>query len=1085
MSPENTPGDKQVTIHEKRGISDLIVLLALSIVVFALCSWFDLYDRLQKRLGPGSEKWQADEWILVSIFVAFGLAVFSFRRWKEARSQLLQRQKTNVELAETAEQLRKSEERYRQIIENIDELIYTVQLSDKPFQGKVTFVSKQIVELIGYQPEEFIASPDLWMQIIHPEDIPILLESRERILIGRTRVTREYRVRHKRTGEYVWLEDKVVPHLDANGKVIGLQKVARDITARKKAELALVQNQTRLAAIVSNEPECVKIVDLDGNLQEMNPAGLRMIAADSLEQVAGKAMTTLIHPDDRMAFSKFHTSVAQGSSGGLQFRIVDLHGDPHWMESSSVPLRDSDGKVISVLSVTRDITERKMAADALQKSEERYRSLITQSSEGIFIFDPQTRKIQEANPVFLNMLGYTKEEIGSLTLYDIIAASRASIDRNVQTLMQSKQITIAPRQYQHKNGTLIDVEVRASVISYGSSRIILVNVTDITERKRAEALQSALYRIAEKTAKARDLFEFYTAIHSIIGQLMNTRNFYIALYDSAADMLSFPYFVDDFDSAPPNQRPGRGLTAYVLRTGQPLLATPEVFEDLVRRGEVQEFGSASVDWLGVPLKTRDSVLGVLVVQSYTQSVRLREREKEVLTFISQHIASALERKRAEETIRHQAYHDVLTLLPNRILFKDQFSQALSLAQRNKQMVAMMFLDLDRFKTINDTLGHATGDRLLQSVAQRLSKIIREGDTIARLGGDEFLVLVSGIHHVEDAAKVADKLLQAMRPAFDLDGQELHITTSIGISLYPHDGDDAETLLKNADTALYRAKDQGRNTYQLYTPAMNARAYELLAMENNLRRALENQEFVLHFQPQISVHTGKLVGMEALVRWNSPDGKLMYPSSFISLCEDTGLIVPLGEWVLRTACEQNRKWQESGHPPITIAVNLSARQFQQRDLMDMISRVLADSKLAPEFLELELTESVVMQDPNAAVDILGGLRGMGIQISIDDFGTGYSSLSYLRRFPIHRLKIDQSFVRDCMVDNDDAAIVAAIISMARSLKLKVIAEGVETEDQLDFLRKHHCDIVQGFLISRPVPADIFISILTQNNRLIFS
>lgn len=1204
MPDEETRLKPEPSLREKQSVRDLILLLLLAILVFAVSSYFELFARLSRELGkPPWHSWRLDEYVTVLMVLSVGFAVFSYRRWKDLREELQERRAAH-------EKLKQTEERYRELVENIDEIFYTVRLTDEPFGGRVLYVSEQIRTLLGYSPDEFIQNPKLWLDIIHPDDVHVLVESRQKIIESRERITREYRVRHKITGEYVWLEDKVAPQLDENGKLIGLQKVARDITQRKIAEEALRKaserfqlaasavesaiydwdivsdtavwtsglqdvfgyspedwigkkhwwfdhihpedldrmkkesnrfvdlgedavseyrfrssngeyrhvldrgrvvknaegkpirvvgsivdvteykravealrnNEARLQAIVNNEPECVKIVSADGRLLEMNPAGLRMIEAESFSQVVNQPIASVLHPEDKEAFLKFHRDVCDGHPGSMQFRIIGLHGGLHWMESSSVPLRDATGNTTSVLSVTRDITGKKKAEDALQKSEERYRSLITQSSEGIFIIEPHSKKIQEANPVFLSMLGYTQQEMESLTLYDIVAGSRASVDMNVATVLQSKQIFIAPRQYRRKDGALLDVEIQASLISYGNSQIVLVSVADISERKRSEALQSALYHIAEKTATARDLPEFYRSIHGIIGELMSTRNFYIALYDQSTDMLSFPYFVDEFDSTPPMQYPTRNLTGYVLRTGKPLLATPEVFDELVHKGEVDEFGSPSIDWLGVPLKTGDTTLGVLVVQSYSKNVRLRDREKEVLTFISQHIAGALERKRAEETIRHQAYHDVLTLLPNRMLFKDRFSQALAQAQRHKQLVAMLFLDLDRFKTINDTLGHAVGDRLLQGVAERLSKCLRDGDTIARLGGDEFMVLVPGIHQPEDAAKVADKILQAVRPSFRFEGHELHITTSIGISLYPHDGEDAETLFKNADVALYRAKDQGRNTYQLYTPSMNARAFEQLALENKLRRALENQEFVLHYQPQISIRSGKIVALEALVRWRGSDG-LIPPSEFIALSEDTGLILPLGEWVLHTACEQTHRWHKQGLNPLSVAVNISGRQFQQKNLIEIISNTLKDTRLDPKYLELELTESVVMQHPELAAEVLRELGSMGIQISIDDFGTGYSSLSSLRRFPINTLKIDQAFVRDCMVDSDDAAIVTAIISMARSLKLKVVAEGVETEEQLEFLRRQQCDLVQGFLLSRPMPADDLAHILTQGHQLL--
>jgi diguanylate cyclase (GGDEF)-like protein/PAS domain S-box-containing protein len=430
-----------------------------------------------------------------------------------------------------------------------------------------------------------------------------------------------------------------------------------------------------------------------------------------------------------------------------------------------------------------------------------------------------------------------------------------------------------------------------------------------------------------------------------------------------------------------------------------------------------------------------------------------------------------DRKLAEEAIRHRAYHDELTGLPNRLLFADRFAQTLDHVRRTGKTVALLFLDLDRFKTINDTLGHATGDRLLQDVTERLCQSLRGGDTVARFGGDEFIVLASGIEKGEDAAYIAEKLLQLLQPPFKLAPHELSITTSIGIALYPDDGTDIETLVKNADTALYRAKERGRNCYQLYSPAMNARALEQLALENELRGALERNEFLLHYQPEFELRTGRVVGVEALIRWQRPGREMMLPQQFISLAEDAGLIDALGEWVLRTACEQTQRWRAAGLEPMRVAVNLSPRQFEQKDVARSIEGVLALVGLDPSLLELELTEGTVMRNAEAAALTLHALKAMNVRIVIDDFGTGYSSLSYLKRFPASALKIDQSFVRDIVTDPEDAAIVRAVVSLGHSLGLEVIAEGVETAAQLEFLRGLGCDYAQGYYLGRPMPPDV--------------
>ena len=437
-----------------------------------------------------------------------------------------------------------------------------------------------------------------------------------------------------------------------------------------------------------------------------------------------------------------------------------------------------------------------------------------------------------------------------------------------------------------------------------------------------------------------------------------------------------------------------------------------------------------------------------------------------------------ERKQAEELINHMAYHDSLTALPNRLLFNERLTGALQQAKGTDQRLAIMFLDLDRFKLVNDTLGHGMGDKLLIGVASRIISCIGPDDVVARMGGDEFTVLMH-VRDPDEAARASERIIAALKEPFVIDAYELHTTTSIGISLYPEDGDDAQALMRNADTAMYRAKDQGRNRYSYYDTAMNRLGIERLELENGLRYALEREELVVYYQPRLNIATGKIVGMEALVRWQHPVLGLVPPGKFIPLAEETGLIVPIGEWVLETACKQTKKWLDSGYPALQIAVNLSARQFQSPGLVERIENILLSSGLRPEQLELEITESITMQDVDFTILTLRKLSDMGIHIAVDDFGTGYSSLSYLKNFPIHTLKIDQSFVRELQEGSYNAAIVNTVIYLAQNLNLKVIAEGVETEQQLAFLKDRRCDEMQGYLFSRPVPHEEFERVLHDN------
>jgi len=425
---------------------------------------------------------------------------------------------------------------------------------------------------------------------------------------------------------------------------------------------------------------------------------------------------------------------------------------------------------------------------------------------------------------------------------------------------------------------------------------------------------------------------------------------------------------------------------------------------------------------------------------------------------------------------YSAQHDFLTGLPNRMLLNDRVSQAIVLAPRHSNKVAVLFLDLDGFKHINDSLGHPIGDKLLQSIAKRLVDCVRTSDTVSRQGGDEFVLLLSEVHRSEDAAISALRILQAVAEAHSIDQHDLHVTASIGVSVYPDDGQDAETLIKNADTAMYQAKENGRQSYQFFKPAMNVRAVERQSIEENLRRALERQEFALHYQPKINLRTGEISGAEALLRWMHPVRGPVSPAQFIPVAEDCGLILPIGQWVLREACKQARAWADAGLPLPTMAVNISSMEFREDNFIESVFTTLSETGLDPKSLELELTESVLMKRAESAASVLKTLRSRGVQIAVDDFGTGYSSLSYLRKFPINALKIDQSFVRQITSTPDDTTIVTAVISMGRSLKLRVVAEGVETQEELTFLRARLCDEAQGYYFSRPVRPEQFAKLL---------
>jgi len=505
---------------------------------------------------------------------------------------------------------------------------------------------------------------------------------------------------------------------------------------------------------------------------------------------------------------------------------------------------------------------------------------------------------------------------------------------------------------------------------------------------------------------------------------------------------------------------GLDLVPHVLRR-TPDAAVVMISGEQTIESAIEAMRAGAFDYITKPLDVRHVEAAVKRALKHNRLLREKRRYKKQLETL-------LQQRTAE--VNRLAYYDTSTELPNRVLFEDRLAQSLAVSNVTGQTIAVLFIALDQFKKVNDTLGHAHGDQLLKEVATRLRQSVRESDTVARFGGDEFALLLTQIGGTRDVIETILAARDALKSPFRLGKDELLATISVGVSLFPFDGEDSQTLMKNAGAALYRAKTSGGNNYQFYTADMYAMASKRLALETSLRRAIENDEFLVYYQPRVSVDSLQITGVEALVRWQHPQLGLVSPAEFIGLAEETGLIVPLGEWVLKAACHQNKRWQAKGFTPMRMAVNLSGRQFQQQNIAESVVRTLDFTGLAPEHLELELTESSIMNNPEFAIDVLSNLKSMGIKISVDDFGTGFSSLSHLKRLPIDCLKVDQAFVRDATTDPDDAALVTAIITLAHNLRMTVVAEGVETEEQLQFLHMLKCDEIQGYLFSRPLPAD---------------
>ncbi len=690
-------------------------------------------------------------------------------------------------------------------------------------------------------------------------------------------------------------------------------------------------------------------------------------------------------------------------------------------------------------------------------------------STGITIADIDG-KILYTNPAEAAIHGYTVEELFGMNV-SIFCPDKRQRKRNAKEVSAWKEWTREVTEIR-KDRTTFPVQLKSIPVRDpdGNPSCIITISEDITLRKQAEeALRNAHneleQKIMERTMELREsnrmleqeLLERQAVENRLrlLGKFFENTNEAVIITDSKARIIEVNDAFTRITGFEKEEVIGRRPT--VLRSYRnSRRAHVQIWKSVIRNG----------GWQG---EVWDRRKNGEIYPVWLSIGPVRDIENSVSHYVA--IASDISAiKRTEERLEHLAHHDSLTSLPNRMLFTDRLMQATALARRNKKMIAVMLLDLDRFKEVNDTLGHRLGDHLLVEVSRRLKYSIREADTISRLGGDEFAVILSDISAIEKAAQVAQHFIQAVSVPFEIEGHEIYITTSIGLTIYPADSDNIETLLKNADTAMYYAKSRGKNNFQFYTNEMNRRIIEKLFIESKLRHALDREEFHLYFQPQVEAATEKIVGMEALLRWVNPELGDMPPSKFIPIAEDTGLIIPIGEWVIQEACRQAGAWQEQGVPVMNLSINLSARQFHKQTIVETISGILRETGFDPQHLELEITESVIMQDVEENIQTLRRLKDLGIRLSIDDFGTGYSSLNYLKRFPIDVLKIDQSFVRDITSDHDDSSVVTAIIALAHSLNLKVIAEGVETVEQLTFLKERGCDEVQGYYFSKPIPGN---------------
>jgi len=910
-------------------------------------------------------------------------------------------------------------------------------------EGVFLQVNRSFCEMTGYARDELEGHS--FARITHPEDIARDEEHLRIVRAGgdlpQTTVDKRF---VRKNGSEVWVRRSAAVVRDPAGqaRVVG---AFLDLTEQRKKERALHQMNGFLTAIVENAPVAIYTTDSEGIVNFWNPAAERTFGF-TREQAIGRR-APFIPAEKRDEAASLRKRVLAGEVlNNLELQRKRADGSDITIHGAAAPLRDENDRITGLLVACIDVSEAKRAAGELERHLHFTRALLDAIPSPVYFKDREGRYLAY-NRAWSDLFGRGGNWLGK-TGFDVfdekIAREHHERDRPlIERPSSTTYEAIVPTQGEMRQMLFNKVSF---VDQKGDVAGIISVVTDVTRYKQTEtALEASEARFRVLTESSIDLI----SVVDEDGRLQ---------YQSAALRHLLGY--DPADTI------GKS-----------------VFE-LVHRDDVEHARAAFRRILEARLSTEPI------------EMRVRHRDGSWRTFESlgtnclsnPHIRGVVfnsrdvtDRKVIQQRIQHLAYHDNLTGLPNRSLLQDRLARSIARAERSGRKVAVLFIDLDNFKNINDTLGHDVGDELLRQVSRRLTEGVRLEDTIARQGGDEFIVLLDSLEDGRNASIVAQKILNSLRQPLVLGGTEQHVSGSVGIAVYPEDGRDAQTLMKNADTAMFHGKGLGKNTYQYFTAQMNIAVKRRMTLESALRRAVMQKDFFLQYQPQIHLETGDIIAVEALVRWKTEDSGTVMPGDFIPLAEETGLINEIGEWVLRESCRQAKEWIDVGLPRRRMAVNLSARQFGDKAFLDMVTRVLADTKLDPTLLELEITESQVMRQTEGMIMLLNRLSEMGVQLAIDDFGTGYSSLSYLKRLPIQKLKIDQSFIRDITVDPNDTAIVVAIINMAKSLELDTIAEGVETAGQLALLRAKGCRDGQGFFFSAPLGAQELYPLL-RTNRL---
>ena len=936
---------------------------------------------------------------------------------------------------EAEERLKEAEERYRTLVERGPAMSYIHHQVPGGLSGAI-YVSPQVETVLGYTPEEYTADPEFWKSIVHPDDRERVLADDERTGATGEPFDLDFRMITK-DGRVVWLrESGMLVRTGYDGKQIW-QGIMLDISELKRVEGELREAEERYRLLVEQIP-AVAYAD------SATAADVAIYTSPRIESLLGYTPEEWIgedlwkerlHPEDRdWVIEEDDRARAAKEPFGEEYRLIARDGRTVWVRDESELLRDEEGRPLLWQGLLIDVTERKQAEEAVRRSEERLRGLADSAFEGILISDGGD--ILEANRALTDMLGYELAEVVGRSALEFVAPEH-------RDLVRGKIASGAEEPYEivgvRKDGTSLDLEVRGRAFSYRGRSVRVTAVRDVTGRKAAER------RLMEAEERYRTLVERIPAVTFVDRADGSEESLYVS--PQVKSMLGYT----------PEEWAAGKLWRERLHPDDrdAVLASDERFE---------------ADGEPVDQEYRLLAKDGSTVWVHEETVLVRDEAGEP-QFVQGIMSDVTQKKRSEERLHHLAFHDHLTGLPNRRLFVDHLRQALQRTRRRGNQVAVLFMDLDDFKFVNDSLGHDVGDLLLTVVAQRLGRCLRPEDTLARFGGDEFVVLLEEIDDAAEAVRVSERITEELRRPFFLEGKQLYAAASIGVSLGHARTYGPEGLIREADTAMYRAKAESCN-YCVFDPTMHERALGRLELENDLRRAIEEGEFVVHYQPIVNLQTGAVSGVEALVRWEHPERGLLDPNEFVPVAEESGLVVPMGEMVLEEACRRAIQWQREFPltPPLAVSVNLSGSQLRRPDLHEVVGRALAETGLPASSLGLDITETVYIGALEANTAALDRLTALGVRVSLDDFGSGYSSLSYLKRLPTDILKIDRSFTKGLGLEVEDTAIVRTVVDLAHILGMEVVAEGVEIAEQETLLKEMGCDFGQGYHFSRPLPPE---------------